>query len=124
MLAPGCGLALALPMLRRLTRVLLAFMIAVTATLPASVRAMPMPADMSGAAMPQHCPSCPSGMTPGKMPACPILACAGAVAMLPAPALLPQRILLRAVYLMAPPARWTAAAPAPDPFPPRPIALI
>jgi hypothetical protein len=124
MLAPGCGLALALPMPRRLTRVLLAFMIAVTATLPASVRAMPMPADMSGAAMPQHCPSCPTGTTPDQMPACQILACAGAVATLPTPVLLPGRALLRVVYLAAPAVRWIGMPPVPDPFPPRPIALI
>lgn len=110
-------------MLRRLTHVLLAFMIAVAATLPVGARAMPMATDMSGAAMPQHCPNCPAGMTPDKMPACPILACSGGVAMLPTSVVLPERVLLRAVYLMAPPVRWTAASPAPDPFPPRPIAL-
>ena len=111
-------------MLRRLAHVLLAFMIAAAATLPVGVRAMPMAASMSGAAMPHHCPSCPTGTTPDKMPACPILACSGAVAMLPTSVVLPERVLPRAVYLMAPPARWTAASPAPNPFPPRPIALI
>lgn len=116
-------MALARPMLRRLTHVLFAFMIAVAATLPVGVRAMPMAADMTGAAMPQHCPNCPTGTTPDKMPTCPILACSGAVAMLPTSVVLPERVLLRAVYLMAPPVRWTAASPAPDPFPPRPIAL-
>lgn len=31
---------------------------------------------------------------------------------------------LRVAYLMAPPARWVDARPAPEPFPPRPIVLL
>ena len=44
------------------------------------------------------------------MPACQVLACAGAVATLPSPALLPGRVLLRAAYLTISPVRWTTAA--------------
>ena len=124
MLVSDCGLALALPMLRRLAHVLLALVFVMAATLPAGVRAMPMPADMTGAAMPQHCPSCPTGTTPDQMPACQILACAGVVATLPTPVLLPGRVLLRVVYLAAPAVRWIGMPPAPDPVPPRPIALL
>ena len=115
-------------MLRRLTHVLLAFIFALAMALPASVHAMPMPAGMTGVAVQQHCPSCPhparTGTNPDKMPVCQVLACAGAVATLPSPALLPGRVLLRSAYLAAPPVRWTPAARAPDPFPPRSIALV
>lgn len=115
-------------MLRRLPQVLLAFIFVLAATLPVSVRAMPMPARMNGMAIQQHCPSCPhparTNTSPDKMPACQGLACAGAVATLPSPALLPGRVLLGAAYLTVSPVRWTTAARAPDPFPPRSIALI
>jgi hypothetical protein len=115
-------------MLRRLSQVLLAFIVALAMVLPVSVRAMPMPAGMSGTAIQQHCTNCPrparTGTNPDKMMACQVLACTAAVATLPSPALLPGRVLLRAAYLMASPVRWTAAARAPDPFPPRPIALV
>lgn len=113
---------------RRLTHVLLAFIFALAVTLPVSVRAMPMPAGMGGTGIQQHCPTCPhparTNTSPDKMPACQILACAGAVATRPSPALLPGRVLRHSAYLAAAPVRWTAAARAPDPFPPRPIALV
>lgn len=115
-------------MSRWLTHALLAVIFALAATLPIGVRAMPMPAGVAGMAVQQHCPSCPhparTGTNRDKMPACQVLACAGAVATLPSPALLPGRVLLRSAYLAAPPVQWTAAARAPDPFPPRSIALV
>jgi hypothetical protein len=115
-------------MLRRLPQVLLAFIVALAVALPVNVRAMPMPGGMSGPAIQQQCANCPhparTGANPDKMPACQVLACAGAVAMLPSPALLPGRVLLRVAYLTVSPIRWTAAARAPDPFPPKPIALV
>lgn len=115
-------------MQRQALRVLIALAVFLAATLPVGARAMLMPAGMSGAAVQQHCQSCPQPpMTrahSGKMPACQVLACADAVATLPAPTLLPGRILLRAAYMMVPLSRWTDTRPAPDPFPPRPIALV
>jgi hypothetical protein len=115
-------------MLRRLTQVLIALIVALAATMPASVRAMPMPAGMTGMDVQTDCPSCPdtpAGTNPDKMPTCPILACVGAVATLPSPALLPERVLPHAAsYLLAPPVRWTGAPIAPDPFPPRPFVLV
>jgi hypothetical protein len=115
-------------MVRRLIHTVLAVIFVLAVTLPGSVRAMPMPANMGGAGMQQQCPSCPEPMrtspSPDKMPACQILACAGTVAALPSPVLLPARILLRSTYLAANPAHWTAVARTPDPFPPRPIALV
>lgn len=115
-------------MVRRLTHILLAVIFALAVTLPGGVRAMPMPADMSGAGMQQQCPSCPEPVrtspSPDKMPACQVLACAGTVAALPSPVLLPGHVLLHATYLAAPPTRWTATARTPDPFPPRSIALV
>ncbi|MDQ2801467.1 MAG: hypothetical protein M3Y41_01805 [Pseudomonadota bacterium] len=112
-------------MLRRLAHVLFAFVFALAA-LPISVRAMPMPSGMTGTAIQQHCPSCPHhpGTNPDEIPACQALACAGAVATLPAPVLLPGRVFLPAAYLVALTVRWTGAQPAPDPLPPRSIALV
>ena len=115
-------------MIRRLTNVLVALIVALVAMVSVTARAMPMPAGMTGMAVQQHCPSCPqhtgTGSDRDMMPACQVLACPVAVAVLPASTLLPGRILLQATYLMGPPVRWTEAAPAPDPFPPRPITLV
>jgi hypothetical protein len=114
-------------MQRRLTHVLIAFLVAAIATLPVSVRAMPMPAGMTGTTFQQPCPNCPhvarDGADSGKMPGCHGLACACPAATLPSPARLPARALLRAAYLLVSPVRWEAAARAPDPYPPRAIAL-
>jgi hypothetical protein len=90
---------------------------------------MPMPSAVNGMATDQPCPSCPqhpqSGDTnPDQMPACQILACAGPLAMLPAPVLVHKQAFLRVAYLKTPPARWTDTRPAPDPFPPKPIVLL
>lgn len=115
-------------MVRQLTHVLIAVIVALATVLPISVRAMPVSPGMSGMGLQQDCPNCPhparTGTNPDKMPACQVLACAGAVATLPSPVLLPGRVLLRATYLTALPIRWTPAPRAPDPFPPRPIALV
>jgi hypothetical protein len=114
-------------MLRRLARVLIAFIVAFAATMPAGARAISVAAAPMGPAIHHGCQTCPhdqTGSNPGKMPACQALACASAVAVLPVPALLPGRILLSADYLAALPVRWTAAPPKPDPFPPRSIVLI
>jgi hypothetical protein len=116
-------------MLRRITHVLIAVVIALAATMPASVHVMAMPSAVNGMAADQPCPSCPqhpqSGDTnPDKMPACQILACAGPLAMQSAPVLVHRQGFLRVVYLKTPPARWIDTGPAPDPFPPRPIVLL
>lgn len=114
-------------MLRRLAHVLIAFIVALAATMPIGARAMTMPAAIAGAAVHQ-CPSCPdhSRIAPAsdKMPACPLVACASAVAVLPALALLPERVALRTTYLPAISIRPAGALRAPDPFPPRSIALV
>ena len=72
--------------------VLIAFIVAMATTMPAGVRAMPMPSAGSGMAADQPCQNCPQpnqtgNMNPDKMPACQALACADALAMLPTPAL-------------------------------------
>ena len=117
------------PMLRRFAHVLIALVVAMATTVPLDLRAMPMPADMAGKTLHQPCQNCPqphqTGSTnPDKMPACLALACAGAVATLPTPVLLPGRVLLSAAYLMIVPVRWTGTRPTPDPLPPRPLALV
>ena len=109
--------------------VLIAVIIALAATMPIGVHAMPMPPAMNGMAADHPCPSCPQhpmtgDMNPGKMPGCQILACAGPLAMLPASVLAHGQAFLRVAYAKAPPARWTNGGPAPDPFPPRPIVLL
>jgi hypothetical protein len=113
-------------MVRRLLHALLAAIFVLVVTLPGDARAMP--ADMTGAAMQQQCPSCPeparSSTSPDRMPACQILACAGTAAALPSPVPLPTRVLLRSTYLAAISVHWAALARTPDPFPPRPIALV
>jgi hypothetical protein len=116
-------------MLRRVTHVLIALIIAMAATMPAGVRAMPMPSAANGMAADQLCPSCPqhpqSGhMNPNKMPACQVLVCAGSLAMLPGSVSVHEQAFLRLAYEKMPPARWTDAGPAPDPFPPRLIVLL
>ncbi len=113
---------------KRLTHVLLALIIALATTLPVGVRAMPMPAEMTDSGMRQHCPSCPTqpigGVNPDKMPACQVLVCVGAVATLPTPSLLPGRIFQHVAYVMGFPVRLPGLSSAPDPFPPRRIALV
>lgn len=115
-------------MLGRCAHVLVALVVALAVMLPVGGRAMSMPAGMAGAALQRHCVSCPghsrTGGAPDMAPACQFPACAGALAALPGPTLLPGRILLQSAYLAAPPIRLTGAAPAPDPFPPRPISLV
>lgn len=117
-------------MLRRLTRVLIALLVALAATMPIGARAMPMPMPPAagGVDAGQPCQNCPQphqpgSMDPGKMPACQVLACTGALATLPVPALMHERVQFKVAYGQPTPARWDGAAPAPDPFPPRPVAL-
>lgn len=118
--------------MRRFARFLVAFLFAV-AVLPAGARAMPMrmgpmAAGVAGAAMLQDCQNCPHAPSPGtasgKMLPCLTVACAGTVAMLPMPVLLPVRIALGTSFTPAPQVPLTEASRAPDPLPPRPIALI
>jgi hypothetical protein len=115
-------------MLMRLTHLLLALVVALATSMSVSARAMPMAANMTGMTVERHCPNCPherrSGTNPDQMPACQVLACAGAVAILTAPALPPVRVLLRTAYPVALSVHWAAAPLAPDPFPPRPIVLV
>ena len=116
-------------MLRRVTHVLIAFILALAVTMSVGVRAMPMPTAPGGMAGDQPCQNCPQPdpagtMNPDKMPACQALACTGALAMLPAPMLAHGRVQFRVAYLLAPPTRWADTAPAPDPFPPRAIVLL
>ncbi len=116
-------------MLTRVMRMVMAFIVALAATMPVGVHAMPMPSALNGMAAQQPCPSCPQHpltghMNPGAMPACQILVCAGPLAMLPAPVLAHGKAFLWVAYVKAAPARWTDAVPAPEPFPPRPIVLL
>ena len=118
-------------MAKSVVRALLVLIVALAVAMPVGVRAMPMGVSgdhMAGMAGDQPCQNCPDqhqsgGTAPDKMPVCPVLACVSAPAVLPMPALLPGRIALRADYIWPPAARLAGAAPAPDPFPPRPIVL-
>ena len=115
-------------MLRWLAPAVLAVVFMLVAALPRGADALPMPASMSGTVIQPHCPSCPPpahpGANPEKMPACQVLVCAGAVAVLPTASLLPGRVLLGIVHPQLLARRWTGARPAPDPFPPRTIVLV
>lgn len=107
---------------------LIAFLVALGLTMPAGVRAMPMPATMIGMAMTvdqpcQRCPQ-PGSTTPGKVPACQAMACISVPAVLPSPVLLPARVLFGPTYASPLTAGMAGAEPTPDPFPPRPIILL
>lgn len=119
--------------MRRLTSVLAAFLLALAAMLPGAGQAMPtaagmMAAGIGGTAMLRPCTTCPShaGVDPVQhgTAACPILACTGTLAVLTPPALLPAPILPKIAYSGPRPAQWRTASPAPDPLPPRAIALL
>ncbi|HYM41712.1 MAG TPA: hypothetical protein VET46_02995 [Steroidobacteraceae bacterium] len=117
-------------MAQSVARMLLALIVALAVAMPVSVRAMPMTmsgSNMAGMAGDQPCQNCPEqqhgNTAPDKMPGCPALACITAPAVLPIPALLQERIAVRADHVWPPDARLAGADPAPDPFPPRPIVL-
>lgn len=114
-------------MVKRVTRMLVAFIVALGLAMPAGVRAMPMPGATMGMAktFAQPCQQCPrshqtGGTTSDKMPACQGMACISAPALLPSPVLMPARASLTAVHVSPVTARLAGAAPVPDPFPPRP----
>lgn len=123
-------------MVKSVARILVAVLAVVAIAMPAGARIIPMAdnimpvsADMMGKAAGEPCQNCPQphqpgGMTPDKMPACPVLACITAPALLPSPVLVPERIALNAEYVWPAAAGLAGADPAPDPFPPRPIALL
>lgn len=115
-------------MIRRLAQVVLVLIVALAATLPVATRAMAMPAVSNGTSIHRHCSSCPhrgqTDASPDKATSCQLMACAAAVAPLPSVAMLPESVWLRSAYLAAPPVRWASGARVPDPFPPRPIALV
>jgi hypothetical protein len=113
-------------MFRRTISTLVALVVVLATAMPGGLYAMPMPP--SGMDADQPCQNCPqpdqSGNTnPDKMPVCQVLMCVGAMAVLPTPTMAQARAEFRVAYAQAPAARWTEAAPAPDPFPPRPIVL-
>ena len=115
-------------MLRRLRFVLIALAVALAATLPSGLRAMPMPALAAGSAIQPPCAGCTNGAPAGPghhgMPACPVFACVGATAVLPARTALPGYSTLSTAYAMERYVRWRSALPNPDPIPPRPVALV
>jgi hypothetical protein len=117
-------------MAKSVARMLLALIVAFAVAMPVSLRAMPMAMsadNMAGMAGDHPCQECPQpqhgNTAPDKMPGCPPLACISAPAVLPMPALLQERIAIRADHVWPPDARLAGADPAPDPFPPRPIVL-
>ncbi len=99
------------------------------AMLSAGAHGMPMTVGDAGAAMHQDCRAClpvpsPGTTSGGKTLPCPTLACPGAAAMLVTPVWLPLRTVLWTGFASAAEIEWAAAPRAPDPFPPRPIALL
>jgi hypothetical protein len=108
----------------------MALVVALAATMPLGVRAMSMPAaDMNGNnTIQQPCQNCPQpdqtgNTTLDKMP-CQVFLCVGSAVLLPASVIAHSRVLFQVKYLGNPPAHWAEAAPAPDPFPPKPIVLL
>jgi hypothetical protein len=125
------GLRLAakfLAMLTQVTRLLIALIVAFGMTIPTGVDAMAMADGMMGQSVDRPCQHCPQpqdhgGITPHKMPACTSFACLNAAAVIPAPVRLPGLSLAKTAYSAGALARRAGAAPAPDPFPPRPVVL-
>jgi hypothetical protein len=116
-------------MLKRVTRVLIAFIVALGVAMPVGAGAMSMPGDMVATVADQPCQRCPQlhqtgSTTSDKMPGCQALACINAPAVLPSPVLLPGRILLEAPYVSPVAVHVAGTEPAPDPFPPRPVVLL
>ena len=107
---------------------LIAFIVALAAAMPAGVRAMPMlPAGSGMGDQPcQNCPQPnPTGNTsPDKMAPCQAFACTNVLATLPTATPIRARVRFGVAYVQPPSARWTETTPAPDPFPPRPVVLL
>jgi hypothetical protein len=115
-------------MLTQVTRLLIALILAIGVIIPTGLSAMPMPDGMMSEALDPPCRHCPQpqehgGVPPDKMPGCSSLACLSAAAVIPAPVLVPGRTFSKARYSIPALARPVGAAPAPDPFPPRPVVL-
>jgi hypothetical protein len=115
-------------MLTQVMRLLIALILAIGLIIPTGLSAMPMPDGMMSQALDQPCQHCPQsqdhgGTIPRKMPACTSFACLSAAAVIPAPVLVPGRTFSKARYSIPALARPVGAAPAPDPFPPRPVLL-
>jgi hypothetical protein len=89
------------------------------ASLPSAVPALAMP-------MEKPCSGCadkaPGGNDPGKM-VCGALACAGVAIGLPTLPIPYQPAFAELIHLSATRPETIGAAPAPDPFPPRPVIL-
>lgn len=122
-------------MLRSVTRVLIALVVAFAVAMPAGARVMPMvgvgmpiSTGMMEKATDQRCQNCPehqSGSTaPEKMSGCPALACIAAPAVVPSPTPPPGRISFQMECTWPVMALLAGADPAPDPFPPRPVVLL
>lgn len=109
---------------------LIAFVFALAATMPVGARAMPVAAmNTAGTMLQQHCPGClqhpeTNHTQPDRMLACTMLACAGSVIMQPSQILTPEPTFRQVAYAKTPANHWATLAPAPDPFPPRPIVLL
>jgi hypothetical protein len=112
-------------MVWRIAHILIAVVVVLATVMPVRAPAMPM---ASSGNPPSRCANCPpsdrGSAHPGKMTGCQILVCVGAVATVPSPAPLPTRTVLPAAYTAARPLRWAVLTRAPDPFPPKPIALV
>jgi hypothetical protein len=103
----------------------MALIVALAATMPVGLHAMPMQSAVNGMAADEPCSSCPlqPQTGPAHMPACQIPACAGSLAILSVPVWVPEAFL-RVAYAKGPPTRRPGAGPAPDPFPPRSFVLL
>src|SRR2546423_12728832 len=123
-------------MVRSAIRVFLVVIIAFAIAMPAGAgvkpmagMAMPRSAGMMGHATSEPCQNCPQpnqpgGMSPDKMPGCPVLACVVCPALLPSPTVLPGSAVFRTEYAGPVTVLFAGTDPAPDPFPPRPIVLL
>lgn len=105
--------------LRRLVLLLTTVAFVLATALPSNVSALAMP-------MEKPCSGCaskaPAGNDVGTM-ACGALACAGIAVGLPARPMLHHPALTKLAYTPAADLKIVSAAPAPDPFPPRPVIL-
>jgi hypothetical protein len=115
-------------MLRRLTGVLVAVIIAIAATMPGGARAMTMQGGPMQAGASQPCQQCPDDPMPApmssKMALCQMVVCAGPFLVQPTVISTDHPVAHRIAYPARRPARLAGATPVPDPFPPRPVVLL
>jgi hypothetical protein len=113
-------------MLSRLTRALIALLVALAVSPPVGAQALPTPAtapEVSSVDVGHPCQSCPDIAGSGMTGLCSVASCVGPMILPPGVHTGNNRLFRRVGFPGAIEARLAGAAPAPEPFPPKPIVL-